>query len=62
MRGCSWSILVDEHQQTNLAWETGQLISSYDFDTVCWLVILGDTKMTIIHLSVVTVSVWSNLV
>ncbi len=36
--------LPDKHQHTNLAWEIGQLIPSYDFDTVRRLVILGDTK------------------
>lgn len=45
MQDCATEVfLPDKHQWTNLAWEIGQLIPSDDFDAVCWLVILGDTK------------------
>lgn len=46
--------LSDKHKWTNLAWETGQLIPSYDFDIVCWLVILGEHKEE----TTLSISVW----
>lgn len=42
-QGCT-DIVVDSHGRTNLAWEIRQLISSDDFNAVCWFVILGDKK------------------
>lgn len=37
-------IVAADHRCTNLAWEIRQLISSDDFDAICWFVILGDIK------------------
>lgn len=42
-----------KHLNTNLASEIGQLIPSYDFDIVCWFVILGEQTEDIM-----TISAW----